>query len=168
MTYGRPSIVSPAAARSMVLPSIIDDEYLTTDTELPGSQPVDIPCQMAFYVHALKLQEVLGQILTALYAGTPDQSVEYFKFASGSRNDSNCDSSTPAERTISGDFQTILALDSSLTKWQRELPQELKFNQQTVGNAPESLDNPVLPPDNIPRQATESVLIRQRNVLHAR
>lgn len=161
-------MVSPAAARSMVLPSIIDDEYLSMDTERPGSQPVDVPCQMAFYVHALKLQEVLGQILTALYAGTPDQSADFFKQMSGSRNDPNCDPSASAERTISGDFQTILALDSSLTKWQRELPQQLKFDHQAPGSASKALGIPTGMRGDNHYQGDDPLLIRQRNVLHAR
>lgn len=165
MTYGRPSMVSPTTARSMVLPSIIDDEYLSTDPEHPGSQPEGVPCQMAFYVHALKLQEILGQMLAALYSGTPDHSTDSSKTAGGSRPASNGAASTLSEKIIVGDFQSVLMLDASLTKWHRELPKQLKIDKTRPGGASEGF---VVTPEDTYGVVTAPILVRQANVLQAR
>lgn len=160
-------MLSPVAARSMILPSVIDDEYLTTDPERPGSQPTGIRCQMAFYVHALKLQEILGQILAALYASTRDQPADSSDHHGESRTGFNSDPYSLTERFVSGDFQTILTLDASLTRWHRELPPELRIDSEaadTVSSECES--STTIPKDTKSPEAP--IIIRQRNILYAR
>ena len=167
MTHGRPSMLSPAAARSMILPSIIDDDFLTTDPERPGSQPTGIRCQMAFYVHALKLQEILGQILTALYAGARDQPADSSDHHGESRIGLNCDPYSLTERFVSGDFQTILTLDASLTRWHRELPLELRTDTEASDTVSSECEGSTTIPKDM-KCPEAPVFVRQRNILYAR
>ena len=167
MTYGRPSMLSPAAARSMVLPSIIDDEFLTTDPEQPGSQKPGVRCQMAFYVHALRLQEILGQILTALYAGSQDETADPPDLHGELRTGLNSDPYSLTERFVSGDFQTILTLDASLTRWHRELPSELRIDNEAIDTlSPDFEGSNTVPNDRVYSEAW--IFVRQRNILYAR
>ena len=167
MTYGRPSMLSPGAARSMVLPSIIDDEFLTMDPEHPGSQKTGVRCQMAFYVHALRLQEILGQILTALYAGSQDQPADASDRHGEPRTGLNNDPYSLTERFVSGDFQTILTLDASLTRWHRELPPELRIDNEAIDTlSPDFEGSNTVAND---REYSEAwIFVRQRNILYAR
>ncbi|KAL2692489.1 hypothetical protein Neosp_002899 [[Neocosmospora] mangrovei] len=68
LTYGRPLMIHSGDAHSrLLLPSSIDDELLTRSPHSPGAQPMDIPSRVECYIHAIKLQDILGQVLTSFY-----------------------------------------------------------------------------------------------------
>ena len=160
-------MLSPVAARSMVLPSIIDDEFLNTEPEQHGSQKPGVCCQMAFYVHALRLQEILGQILTALYAGSQDQQTDPLDRHGEPRTGLNSDPHSLTERFVSGDFQTILTLDASLTRWHRELPSELRVDNEATDTLSPDFEGSNTFPNS--REYSEAwIFVRQRNILYAR
>ena len=74
MTFGRPTMLSNL--RSVPIPLLIDDEYLSAQEE--GSQPPDVPSRLGLFVSSCKLFEILHEILISFYAedsgtGTPKQ-----------------------------------------------------------------------------------------------
>lgn len=169
MTYGRPFMVDPTTARNMVLPSIIEDECLSTSPGKLETQSEHSPSQIAFFVHALKLQDILGQILAALYHGTHDQTSDGHKSdeISGPAAD-HLEAPSLTEKVKAGDFQSLLALDSSLTKWQNDLPYYLRVEQgQIDGTFGKSNDQRTILGSTV-NPNSSPIFVRQANVLQAR
>ncbi|KAL5343980.1 fungal-specific transcription factor domain-containing protein [Aspergillus crustosus] len=114
MTYGRPLMIHLTMSQHAVLPLAVDDECL------PASQPPDTPSLTECYVQSIKLQQILGEVLFTFYYGGADK-------ASGT-----CDmgfnfmATTAADRLKSGDLQTLLDIDNSLSAWHQNLPAHLK------------------------------------------
>lgn len=64
MTFGRPVMVD--RSNRTPLPSLIDDEYLSTEGE--GSQPMSVQPQMGLFVSSCELFDILNDILSTFYA----------------------------------------------------------------------------------------------------
>ncbi|KAH7141321.1 fungal-specific transcription factor domain-containing protein [Dactylonectria estremocensis] len=121
LAYGRPLMIHLAKPQDqLVLPSAVDDEFLTRHPQVPGSQPEGIPSKMECYVQAIKLKEIMGQVLTTCYDGGPE--------------DKNNDSVGPdtangleKESRINGNgLQAIFDVDGLLTAWHNQLPEHLR------------------------------------------
>ncbi|GAD91859.1 hypothetical protein NECHADRAFT_77081 [Paecilomyces variotii No. 5] len=108
LTYGRPLMVHSMSPQSqLMLPSPIDDQYLTLSPQSAGSQPNDVPSLVHCYIRAVQLQEILGHILTLFYYGNP-----YVKNSSVGTTD----------------LQRILNVDKELVSWHNKLPEHLRID----------------------------------------
>lgn len=106
MAYGRPFMIP--VSQQPALPQVIDDDLLTTAPNPPAVQPEDKPSHMAFFVHTIRLYEIMGDILNTIYSGGTRRSV-------GNMN-------TPEE----GGLNAVIRLQSALSTWERTLPWFLK------------------------------------------
>ncbi|KAJ0418596.1 fungal-specific transcription factor domain-containing protein [Aspergillus carlsbadensis] len=113
MTYGRPLMIHPAASRSNLSLSGIDDEFLSDDPAAPGTQPEVSLSLTECYVQAIKLQNILGQVLSTLYKDSGDMD---FSFVAAS---------TANDKLKRGELQTLLSMDNSLSAWEQDLPDHL-------------------------------------------
>ena len=59
---------------STPIPSMIDDEHLSTMSE--GSQPPGIPSRLGSFASSCKLFEILADILSSFYSGIHDTDAE--------------------------------------------------------------------------------------------
>lgn len=168
MTYGRPLMIPPAVTRNAAVFTLTThDNFHSTSPIMSASQAEGTPSLMACYSYALKLQEILGEMLTAFYQddqlpnaiGDDNRSFQYVG------------TSSLVSRLKAGDFQDLLRLDKSLSSWQETLPQYLKVIQceshNGLGNDenafPEALteNNGYIVPSRV-------MYARQANVLKAR
>ncbi|KIW99851.1 uncharacterized protein Z518_10779 [Rhinocladiella mackenziei CBS 650.93] len=169
MTYGRPLMMHPPMTRqSLVYPSMVDDEFLTRPPEAPGRQPEGIPSVIASYSYTLRLQEILGEILSAFYSG--DQSSG--SGAAGGENKSMKENSHSSlvNRLKAGDFQDLFRLDASLSKWHNSLPRYLKTDQGDIRGDPECMYafSNASPPSNDGIMPLSVIFSRQANALWTR
>jgi len=116
--------------RQLILPSAIDDQFLTRLPDPPGSQSEDSPSVTECYVQAIKLQDILGQVLAAFYYAAPDSRDEESTVFDLSIN--YMAASVMGGGVKTSDFQMLLDVDSLLTTWHKRLPTHLKV--QTYGN----------------------------------
>ncbi|KAJ5118413.1 fungal-specific transcription factor domain-containing protein [Penicillium atrosanguineum] len=73
LAYGRPLMIHPILSHNnCLLPSAIDDQFLTQWPEPPGSQPENVISVIECYVQAIKLQEILGRVIATLYNESRD------------------------------------------------------------------------------------------------
>ncbi|KAI8680422.1 Zn(2)-C6 fungal-type domain-containing protein [Fusarium keratoplasticum] len=151
LTYGRPLMIHSGAAHSRLsLPSTIDDELLTRFPHSPGSQPSDMPSRVECYIHAIKLQDILGQVLTSFYH-------------QGSENEGASTSSLGVDESqrkgiSNAGLQKLLDLDGELDAWNRNLPAHLQVDSYSIENS--SLGGP--------RSKRSTIFCRQATVLKAR
>ncbi|KAE8379700.1 fungal-specific transcription factor domain-containing protein [Aspergillus bertholletiae] len=121
MTFGRPLMIHPAISQRCVPPSAIDDGRLAQDPGSPAVQPADVPSVTEFYVRSIQLQNILGEILDALYYGSSDKGSGKldvsFNFIAAS---------TARDKLNDGGLQVLLSLDKSLSSWCQSLPAHLK------------------------------------------
>jgi hypothetical protein len=121
MTYGRPLMIHPAMSQDRILPSAIDDEYLSDDPIAPPAiQPPDSPSLTECYIQAIKLQDILGDVLHTLNCGTGD------KDSGGDVTFNFMTASTANDKLRRRELQVLLNIDSSLSTWERNLPDYLK------------------------------------------
>lgn len=167
MTYGRPLMLHPSMTRqTLVLPSMVDDEFLTRYPNPPGYHPKDYPSVTASYSHTLRLQEILGEILSTFYSSEHTPSVppnNQMPFGEASNT-------SPVNRLKSGDFQDVFRLGYSLNTWHESLPMYLRVDEEdTLGDAvsrPVFSDSPLESHDSIVSLST--ILARQANSLRSR
>ena len=148
LTYGRPLMIHPTTAQTQImLPSAIDDQYLTRLPEPPGSQPGGVPSINDCYVQAVKLQDILGQVLAAFYYAGPDHrsssSSSVFDFGLNYMTSSVMGESS-ADGIRNSDFQMLLDVDSLLTTWHKKLPLHHRVNTYQNGGAPPGIVDPAL------------------------
>ncbi|KAH6605522.1 c6 transcription factor [Trichoderma cornu-damae] len=125
LTYGRPLIVHAAITQSqLVLPLAVDDEYLTRLPDAPGAQPDGMPSLTECYIHTVQLQDILGEVLTALYY--PDPAPGPAALINGG--------------TKGTDFHRLFAVDSLLTAWHSRLPPHLQASRYKNRGVPPALD----------------------------
>ena len=139
------------------IPSAIDDELLTCFPDAPGSQPSDSPSIVECYIRAIKLQDILSQVLTSFY----HQGSENEGAASDSDLDNGADNgktSMPRNRISNGGLQKLLDVDDRLDKWFKDLPAHLRVNS-SLGEDP---------PGDSPRSNRSAIFRRQAAVLRAR
>lgn len=95
MTYGRPTMISRSVASATPLPQPVDDEELAEGQDFAARQGA--PTKLDFFIHSLKLHDVLEQLLEN------DRS-----------NSGNCDQAS------------FIGIDAKLMAWELALPQHLK------------------------------------------
>ncbi|RSL83981.1 hypothetical protein CEP51_004191 [Fusarium floridanum] len=150
LTYGRPLMIhSGAAHKRLLLPSAIDDELLTRFPHSPGSQPSDMPSRVECYIHAIKLQDILGQVLTSFYhQGSEDEGASSQKAVDESRRKGISNSG----------LQKLLDVDGQLDTWNRNLSAHLQVDSYSTENS--FLGGP--------RSKRSTIFCRQATVLKAR
>jgi hypothetical protein len=107
------------------LPSAIDDELLTRYPNPPGHQPDGTYSRVECYIQALKLQHILGQILTSFYHPSSND-----KTISEGGDDSSSSSNWRAIDNV--ELQKLLEVDSYLDAWRTNLPPHLQASTYTA------------------------------------
>ncbi len=103
MTFAQPLLI-PVGGLAIKLPEAIDDERLSNEVGKWNMQPRDLPSLMEYYVHALKLYAILGQVLD--------------------RQESKTD--TPADPI--SNVRSILSFNSKIMEWRDNLPPYLRYD----------------------------------------
>lgn len=156
LTYGRPLMVHPVKSKArFVLPSPIDDEFLSRDPENSGHQGPGSFSLIECYVQAVKLQDILGQVLASFYNRATDDSDDV------EQNDQeSSDTASRTNKIDDSDLQVLLNVDELLSAWHENLPSRLKselYDFEVDQNSPSS-------PDSM----RDRLLKRQARVLKAR
>ena len=133
MTLGRPTTISKTEASSVPFPASIDDEFLSTTRDVDGFQPEGKASVTEFYIQTVKLYVLQEETLSVMYS---DRITQTGLAASGHLSHL--------------DFNTVLALDASLRRWNEAIPDFLKFRSS-------STEEPAVP-----------VFSKQANILHLR
>ncbi|OIW35725.1 hypothetical protein CONLIGDRAFT_627758 [Coniochaeta ligniaria NRRL 30616] len=126
LTYGRPLMVHPSTTRTeLMLPSAIDDEFLTQHPNSPGTQPLNILSLTECFVQTVRLQDILGQVLAKFYHAAPAERKQ-----TGGHFDMSLRSMTASAVAdfVHGvsDFQVLYDVDNLLTTWHKGLPSHLQ------------------------------------------
>lgn len=108
----------------LMLPSPIDDQYLSQSPNAAGSQPEGMPSFVDCYIQAVQLQEILGQVLTSFYYGNPHGRQDQGMSDSGSNSAKGSVKNNGAGST---DLQRMLNVDKLLVAWHNKLPAHLKI-----------------------------------------
>jgi hypothetical protein len=116
MTFGRPAMISKSLADAVPLPTIIEPESLSYQTDFTSSRPETSTSIMAFFVHSLQLYSIINDILLELY------------IADDQGKQKNPHGSTPEQSYQPFDMAAILKLDSDLMMWGRTLPPYLRVS----------------------------------------
>lgn len=141
---------------TIVLPSAIDDESLGRVPGAPGCQPSDTPSLVECYVHALKLQDILGQVLTSFYYQGSDNETAS---SPGLGQRTNNEPTKSQSNWISdAGLQKLLDVDRQLDIWNKDLPAHLQVHHYSEEN---------LFPGS-PRSTRSTIFCRQATVLKAR
>ena len=103
MTFAQPLVI-PVGGKMTKLPEAIDDGHLSDEIGMWNGQPRDLPSLLEYYVHALKLYEILGQVLE--------------------RQEVKSDMATDTMSNV----HAILNLDSKIVEWRKSLPPYLRYD----------------------------------------
>ena len=156
MTYGRPCMVHPAMNRGMRPPSIIDDQTLSNRPANETMPSERSGVQMAFFVYALKLSDILCEILITLHTQDCDQQ----------RESPVLGTEETAKQSLTGpNAQNLLYFDGPLNRWLESLPPYLRINDdeaESTDRSPASSKGPY--DDDV---ATKATLKQQANILYA-
>lgn len=128
LTYGRPLMVYPTNSKTQfVLPSAIDDEFLSRDPKNPGHQISGRTSLVECYVQAVKLQDILGQVLASFYSRGMDEGDDF---------DENDEETTKkaqrANRVGDSDLHMLLSVDELLDIWVKNLPVHLRAQPRSA------------------------------------
>ena len=150
MMFGRPPMISMSLSRQITLPTAIDDDLLTSAPEAPASQPAGLPSSSAFFVEAVKMLQIVGDVLDMFYgesSGVNMTGSDPEKFP------------RPIQDMINGNYQQVLRLDNALTVWKEGLPSMLRWNDGDASDLP-----------NLPQHSNgnAALFLRQASVLQAR
>ncbi|KAJ9632943.1 hypothetical protein H2204_007511 [Knufia peltigerae] len=102
MTFAQPLMI-PAVGKAVKLPEAIDDCRLSDEVGKWNVQPKELPSLLEYYVHALKLYDILGQVLERQEL----------------RPQAHAD-------TVSN-VRAILSLDCKIMEWRDALPPYLRY-----------------------------------------
>lgn len=114
LTFGRPLMIEGRTASMVPMPLNLDDNHLPLDLVTDTAQNNDTPMMISFYIEALKLYEILHEILVKLYHST-EETRDY---------DSLSSCSLDTEK-----LAVLLRLDHDLNNWLGNLPTHLNTNQ---------------------------------------
>ncbi|CAG9983791.1 unnamed protein product [Clonostachys byssicola] len=157
LTYGRPPMIHGSISHgTIVLPSAIDDELLSRVAGAPGCQPSDTPGLVECYVHALKLQDILGHVLTSFYYQGSDNDT-----ASSPTLDRKMNNEPVRSRKnwiSDAGLQKLLDVDRQLDTWNKDLPAHLQVHNYS--------EEKLFP--GSPRSLRSIIFCRQATVLKAR
>jgi hypothetical protein len=113
MTFGRQIRISQEVARQTPLPAAIDDEYLE-DSDSEGSQPIDQPSRLFFFLAYCKLHIILGDILSTFYHDR-----------SPFNHSNSVESKASAGKQ---DVDKVIEFDQALGIWRENLEDHLQVN----------------------------------------
>ena len=123
LLYGRPLMIHPASGQAIALPLAIDDEYISKVPVDIGQQPAEVTSVNECYLQALRLQDILSQILIVLNS-------EIFDGDPRSTNQQSKDQRTLTVATqditsLQVYIQSVVGIDASLNAWRERLPVHL-------------------------------------------
>ncbi|CAH0046875.1 unnamed protein product [Clonostachys solani] len=101
-TFGRPGLIAGFLSESVPLPSMVDDEDLNGDSGTLSGCSNDSHLRITFFVEAIKLYRILGEVLARLYLISM-------------RNDK-----------FQSNLVQIVEIDGQLQSWQESLPKHLR------------------------------------------
>lgn len=156
MVYGRPLMIRPTTARAAALPQIMDDEELING----GQRASDKPTYIEFWIQAVKLIQIIGEIADAFDApGTaePKRIVQKNSHVCGGTADLSL---TLIQSVKAGHFEEFFQLDSALTQWHDELPTFLRHSTYASDMSGSGADVDV--------DALSGILATQAKVLQSR
>lgn len=160
-------MLPPTSVHHISLLDAIDDEELTT-SNTPGQQPADKPSYIAFFVQAVKLVQIVGQVLDTVYG----RGISLAKEITTSRDANSRFNPTSrlTDQIKTGDIHEMLQLDVALTQWRESIPSFLKMSSYTTfspdDGTPLSLSgDPILA--QLPKERL-AIFARQAKVLQAR
>ena len=167
--FGRQLMLPPASVRNISLPEGIEDEELITTARTPSLQPSTKPSAITFFAHAVKLCQIVGEVLDAVYGGgtfTSDNA-ESSNIAANTRVGST---SSLTDKIKAGNTHEIFQLDAELTKWRDNLPSFLQISTYATTSdgtliSPVQESNPFLA--SVPQDLL-AILNQQAKVLQAR
>jgi len=107
MTYGRPTVTSGPS--DVLLPLIIDDEYLLQDGE--GIQPPEIPSRMNLFVYTIQLFDIMDDILNTFYSH---------------HGDAFLDGRWQLDLEISEALTDVFRIDARMNEWKESIPDFLQ------------------------------------------
>lgn len=115
LTFGRPTMIDRKTASMVPLPLNQDDIHLSHEPASEGTQNIQGPMVIDFYIETLKLYEILHEILTRLYDSAEEM------------QDVAWSSASPLEAEK---LAPLLDLDRNLTVWFDNLPDHLNTNHK--------------------------------------
>lgn len=125
MTFGRPTMVTHAS--NVPLPSLTE-EFNNADTVTS----LEDPSRMGYFVQSIRLSTILEKILVQVYQ----------PWRSKSRGDE-----INAKNHQYSNFDTIIDLDSELTRFESSVPSFLSWT--TAGEVPDSTFEPIVMQRNV-------------------
>lgn len=129
MMFGRQLMLSPASVRNATFPEGIEEEDLMDVAATPGRRLSTSPKPIAFFAHAVKLCQVVGEVLDAVYSdGTTDVGISPDTAGVGK-------GSSLIDKVKTGNLHDILKLDAELTKWRDNLPSFLQLSTYKAASA---------------------------------
>ncbi len=143
-----------------VLPFLHDKEFFgtTTLTESLNSKNLTI-----FFVHALKLVEILGDISSTFYGGNDRRSpLSGRSYREQHRHLNAKDIANEISGIKLDDFYSLLKIDLSLTAWHDNLPDHLNVRSANPAGGERTTDKEKC------GSSIADIRSRQRNVLQAR
>ena len=111
MCFGRRLTNTTTEKQSIALPQAIDDDLLSDEEGTWNSQTPGIPSLLEAYIQTIKLYNILGQVLD------DDESYESIFHRNGTK--------TSSESSLN--FNALLDLDGSATRWRDALPPYLRY-----------------------------------------
>jgi hypothetical protein len=112
------------------IPSAIDDEILTRSPDPAGSQSEGTNSRIECYVQALKLQLILGNILTSFYnQSSDDKDMLPCGIKSYMETPAN---ETKRKGAVSVAFQKLLEVEDQLEAWSANLPPHLQVSSYSA------------------------------------
>ena len=111
--FGRPISMQAANVVEVPLPLAIDDQYIQ-NTSLAPRQPLARPPILAFFLHTIKLAQIIDQILQVLYTTTNERLQQ-----------SGVDTQLRPEHSLSYLLSETVLLDGQLQAWWQDRPKHL-------------------------------------------
>lgn len=163
-------MLTPASIRDAELPDGIGEEDLMAIGATPYMQPSIRPSYITFFAHAVKLCQLVGEVLDVVYGGgiLTNDTTNSGTFAADSTRESSA--SSLIDKIKTGNTHDILRLDAELTKWRNELPSFLQIATYTTDPVC-ALTSPATENDPTLTEIPQELLIifnRQAKVLQAR
>ncbi|KAJ4191891.1 hypothetical protein NW767_010798 [Fusarium falciforme] len=75
MKFGRPPSIIFDDARDVDLPLDVDDQYIT-EASIAPRQPWGLPPRLSFFIHTIKLSEIIASVLSRMYGTRRNPQVE--------------------------------------------------------------------------------------------
>lgn len=111
LTLGRPLMLYKH--RQPLIPRAIDDENFSVNQVVPNEPGISLS-RVEFYIQAIKLYEIMAEVLSHIHTNTATERAELPGHAN----------------QIFHSFPIILGIDSKISKWEEELPDYLHWRRR--------------------------------------